>query len=158
MWYWTVNTPIRPPSELPTPLSWPPSIIHTTVRGQYFNQNTTNTWKDFRLGNLLIRSSLILGGVWSTEGVSRQNKNGGESQQKGPLFPPRPFSPWPPRRWWWWFCFRNRNTIDSKMEIHLMSDGNKKRDNKLHSFIRYNVPLTVSNNGDNDPTKKSTKW
>ena len=43
------------------------------------------------------------------------------------------------------------------MEIHLMSDGNKKRDNKLHSFIRYNVPLTVSNNGDNDPTKKSTK-
>ena len=127
MWYWTVNTPIRPPSELPTPLSWPPSIIHTTVRKQYFNQNTTNKWK---CSDLDSSDTINSDSGWRVDeekgGMTWRNKNGGETEQKGPLFPSRTFSPWPHRWWWWrwWFCSNNRNTIKIKTEINLMIGGN----------------------------------
>ena len=59
-------------------------------------------------------------------GMTWRNKNGGETEQKGPLFPSRTFSPWPHRWWWWWrcFCSNNRNTIKIKTEINLMIGGN----------------------------------
>ena len=123
MWYqrWILA---GPPSGLPTPRSWPSFIIQTIVWGQYFNQNTntqnTNStqiqkWTPFTIqcttdpgDNISIKTkshgrkysdsepSLILGGVcWRGRGVSRQNKNRGEIEQKGSLFLSRPFSPWP---------------------------------------------------------------
>ena len=163
MWYWTVNTGMRPPLSSPRPyhglhlLYTPQSEGNISIKTQ-----PTTHGKDSRLGNLLIRSSLILGGVWRREGgVSWQNKNGGESEQKAPLFPPRPFSPWPPHQWWWWFCSNYRNTINRKMEIHLTSDGNKRRDIKMHSSSETFCPWTLfRNNGDYDPTRKIqfAKW